>query len=249
MKTFFKSIIGIVVICILGGVVFLFLAWSRVPDMVSSNLSKTLKVGVEIGDIHFGMNQLTVDKFVIDNPRGFTLPKAFGVDEIAIKAPVLNYLRDDIEINEITLDNVYIGLEFDSTKGTNGNWTVLMGNAQKSQDANKATQKSVMIKRIVLNNINTDLLYHTDGKVRHLPVIKQIVLTNVSSKGGNISDQLMNSALGQMIKEVFIQENLKDLMDQIFQLPGTGNPVQDAIQQFKGFFNTTPGLCPPSKES
>ena len=247
MKTFFKSIIGIVVICILGGVVFLFLAWSRVPDMVSSNLSKTLKVGVEIGDIHFGMNQLTVDKFVIDNPRGFTLSKAFGVDEIAIKAPVMNYLRKDILINEITLDNVYIGLEFDSAKGTNGNWTVIMANAQNSQTQNsKTSQKSVMIKRIVLNNINTDLLYHTDGKVRHLPVIKQIVLTNVSSQGGNISDQLMNSALGQMIKEVFIQENLKDLMDQIFQLPT--NPT-DVIQQFKGFFNTAPGLCHPSKES
>ncbi|HEY5235101.1 MAG TPA: hypothetical protein VIJ14_02885, partial [Rhabdochlamydiaceae bacterium] len=98
--------------------------------------------------------------------------------------------------------------------------------------------KTVLIKRLVLNNINADLLYQSDGTVRHLPTIPQIVLLNISSKGGDLMDQLMNSALGEMLKEIFLKENLKDIMDKIFQqIPG-GNPVQNALKPLKGLFNS-----------
>lgn len=233
MKTLFKSLAGILVICILAGIILGFIGWSRLPDMIASNLSNTLKVKVEIGDLGFGLQKLTVEKFVIDNPRGFSLSKAFGVSSIAVNAPILGYLHDDISIEEITLDHVYIGLEFDSPRSTKGNWTTLMKSAQGSHDSNSKIKKSVLIKKIVINNIQTELLYQSDGKTRRLPVIPQIVLYNISSQGGNLSDQLMNTALGQMIKEVFVQENLKDALDQIFQLPQS---PQDALQQLKGFF-------------
>lgn len=233
MKTLFKSLAGILVICILAGIILGFIGWSRLPDMIASNLSNTLKVKVEIGDLGFGLQKLTVKKFVIDNPRGFSLSKAFGVSSIAVNAPIFGYLHDDISIEEITLDNVYIGLEFDSPRSTKGNWTTLMKNAQGSHESNSKIKKSVLIKKIVINNIQTELLYQSDGKTRRLPVIPQIVLYNISSQGGNLSDQLMNTALGQMIKEVFVQENLKDALDQIFQLPQS---PQDALQQLKGFF-------------
>ena len=53
MRTFFKSILGIIVICILAGVVVFFIAKSRLPDMIASRLSKTLQVKVQIGDMEF----------------------------------------------------------------------------------------------------------------------------------------------------------------------------------------------------
>ena len=46
-----KGISGVVLLCIIGGAIFLFLLWSRMPDMVASHLAKRLKVGVEIGDM------------------------------------------------------------------------------------------------------------------------------------------------------------------------------------------------------
>lgn len=248
MRALLKTIIGIIVIFILGGAIFGFLAWSRVPDMISSHLSKTLKVDVDIRDIHFGWNQFTIDQFEIGNPKGFSLSKAFAVEEISIEAPLPAYLKEDIVIESITLDNVYIGLEFDSPKSAKGNWTALMANAKQAQDeSSHESQKTVFIKTITLNNISTDLLYRSAGKVRHLPKIPQIVLRNVSSKGGNLSDQLMHTALGQMIKEIFIKENLKDVMDQIFNLPG--NSVKDVLGPIKGFFNANDNslIFPDSK--
>jgi uncharacterized protein involved in outer membrane biogenesis len=240
MRIFFKSLAGIIVICILAGVIVFFLAKSRLPDMIASKLSKTLKVSVEIGDMHFGMDSITIDNLEISNPRGFKLEHAFTTQEIVIHAPLMGYLNNDIVIEEIDLNDVYIGLEFESPQAATGNWTAIMANAQSAQEQStkSASEKTVLIKRLVLNNINADLLYQSDGNVRHLPTIPQIVLVNISSKGGNLMDQLMNSALGEMLKEIFLKENLKDIMDKIFQqIPG-GNPIQNALKPLKGLFNS-----------
>ena len=239
MRTFFKSILGIIVICILAGIILFYLAKSRLPDMIASKLSKTLQVAVEIGDMNFSLNMIKIDNLEISNPRNFKLEHAFTTQEIVIQAPLMGYLHQDIVINEINMNNVYLGFEFESPQGTSGNWTTIMANAQSQleQSTKSNAEKTVLIKRLVLNNINADLLYQSDGKVRHLPTIPQIVLVNISSKGGNLMDQLMNTALGEMLKEIFVRENLKNIMDKIFQqIPG--NPVQKALKPIKGLFNS-----------
>src|SRR3954463_8938550 len=108
MKTFFKSIAGLILLCILGAFIFLFLMWSRVPDMVASHLSKTLGVAVEIGDIHLSTSQITIQNLDIANPRGFNLNHALTTQEIIVQAPVTRYFHDDIVIDEIDMNNVYI---------------------------------------------------------------------------------------------------------------------------------------------
>ena len=41
-----------------------------------------------------------------------------------------------------------------------------------------------------------------------------------------------------MLKEIFMRENLKEIMDKIFQqIPG-GNPVQNALKPLKDIFNS-----------
>ena len=238
MRTFLKSIGGLVVLVILVVTVLAFLAWSRVPDIIAGNLSKTLKVLVDIGDIHLSFGSIGIEKLEIGNPPGYRLPRALSAEQITIEAPLSRYLRDQIEIEEINVDNIYLGLEFDSIKGTEGNWTTIIHNAQASQAASEQKKggKAILIRKLVLTNIRTDLLYRDQGdKVRHLKTIGRIELHDISSTGGNISDQLMNSALGEMIKQVFIEQNLKDMLDKIFQ-PGE-NPMENVIQQFKGFFH------------
>lgn len=240
MRIFFKSLAGLIILCILAAGIVFFVVKSRLPDMIANKLSKTLQVPVEIGDMNFSFNTIKIDNLEIGNPRGYKLEHAFTVQEIVVHAPLMGYMSNDIVIDEIDLNNVYIGLEFESPKGTSGNWTTIMTNTQSAQDKSSqtASEKTVLIKRLVLNNINADLLYQSDGKVRHLPTIPQIVLVNISSKGGDLMDQLMNSALGEMLKEIFLKENLKDIMDQIFQqIPG-GNPVQQVLKPFKGLFNS-----------
>ncbi|MBS0615995.1 MAG: hypothetical protein JSR58_05535 [Verrucomicrobia bacterium] len=241
MKTFVRSALGLVVLLFIGALIILFVMWSRVPDLLAGSLSKKLKVVVEIGDIDLSLKNIDIEKLEIGNPRGYSLPRAFAVDRIAIEAPLTRYLKNHIVIDEINLDNVYLGLEFNSPTGTEGNWTTIMHNAKASQESSGKTSKTVLIHRIVLNNIQTDLLYR-GGKVRRLPVIKRMELNEVSSEGGSLSDQLMNSALGEMIKQVFIKQNLQDILDKVLSPGQGGSPVEQAIKQFRGFLNTIPDL-------
>lgn len=243
MKTFVRSAIGLVVLVLIGALILLFIGWSRVPDIVANSLSKKLKVVVEIGDIDLSLRSIDVEKLEIGNPRGYSLPRAFAADRIAINAPLTRYMHNDIVIDEIDVDNIYLGLEFDSATSANGNWTTIMHNAKAAQDSSSKSKKTVLIHRLILNNIQTDLLYRNgNGKVKRLPVIKRMELTEISSEGGSLSDQLMNSALGEMIKQVFIKQNLQNLLDQVLS-PGQGNgPVDQAIKQFRGLFNTLPEL-------
>jgi len=241
MKTFIRSLTGLIIILVLAAIVILFLFWSRVPDIVAGSLSKKLKVLVEIGDIDLSMNSVTIEKLEIGNPQGFYLSRAFAADQISVQAPISRYLHDAIEIDEIDVDNIYLGLEFDSPSGTQGNWTTIMNNAKSAQDSSSQSKskKTVFIKKIVFTNIHTDLIYRSQGnKVRRLPKIKQIELKNISSEGGNAMDQIMNSALGEMLKQVFIEQNLKDALDKIFQ-PNQNNPI-DTLRQLKGLFNALP---------
>jgi len=252
MKTFIRSLTGLVIIVILAAIIILFLAWSRVPDLVAGNLSKKLKVLVEIGDIDLSLRSIDVEKLEIGNPRGFYLPRAFAADRILIEAPLSRYLKDNIEIEEIDIDNVYLGLEFDSPQSTNGNWTAIMANAKAAQASNtnssaEKSNRTVFIRRIVLTNIQTDLLWRSQGtKVRRLPTIKRMELKNISSEGGSVIDQITNSALGEMLKEVFVQQNLKDMLDKLFQ-PGGNSPTQQGLELFRGLLNAVPQKEPLDK--
>ncbi|MGH2639645.1 MAG: hypothetical protein ACRDF4_10260, partial [Rhabdochlamydiaceae bacterium] len=61
---------------------------------------------------------------------------------------------------------------------------------------------------------------------------------NISSKGGNIGDQLLNSALGRAVKQIFIEENLKDILDQLMQ--SAPDQLKNYIGPLKNFFNVVP---------
>ncbi len=62
-------------------------------------------------------------------------------------------------------------------------------------------------------------------------------LTEISSEGGLPMDQILNSVLGQMLKEVFVKQNLKNMIQQFMNTP---SPVQQYLAPFKGFFNAAP---------
>lgn len=229
----------IVLIVIAAILILFFLGWSRVPDMLANNLSKKLGVSVSIDAMHLRPSTIEVDKLSIGNPRGYSLPKAFSAEEIDLKAPVTRYLSSDIIVDEVDVNDIYLGIEFDSTSGTTGNWSTIFAHYQKSADLDEKNGKKVTIKRLVCNNIRSELLFKDQGDVKKLPTIKQIVLTNISTEGGFPTDQLMSSILGQLIKEVFVQQKLNNMIKGLL-LDSPGNAVDKFLKPFKGIFNTVP---------
>ncbi len=259
MKTFISMLTGLIVVIILVAIIIGFIFWSRIPDIVANNLSKKMKVAVSIDSFGLGWEKIAIKKIQIGNPPNSTLNKAFSCEEIDVHAPFTQYLHKDIIIDEIDLKDVYLGLEFNSATGTTGNWTTIMRNLNESTDGTKSTstqskgkkskdkqgqpptanpsERSVLIHRLVLTNINVDVVYKTDNKVKKLPSIPRIELTEISSEGGLPMDQILNSVLGEMLKQVFIKENVKNMMQELMNTP---SPVQQYLKPFKGLFNAAP---------
>jgi uncharacterized protein involved in outer membrane biogenesis len=242
MKIFFSTLAGLIVIIILAAVIVGFIFWSRIPDMLANNLSKKMKVSVAIDSIGLGWGKIDLKKIEIGNPPNSILSKAFSCNEIDVNAPFTHYLDKNIIIDEIDLKDVYLGLEFESASSTKGNWTTIMNNIQSTtttSQVNKkknqaASQRTVLIHRLVLTNIDVDVTYRKDsGKVKKLPTIPKIELTEISSEGGLPMDQIMNSILGEMLKQIFIKENLKNMLQDFMNQP---SPVQQYLAPFKGLF-------------
>jgi hypothetical protein len=256
MKKIVFTLSGLIAVILLAAVVIGFIFWSRLPDIVANNLSKKMQVAVDIDSFGLGLGRVSVNKIQIGNPPNSILARAFACNQINVLTPLTRYMDKRIVIDEIDLNDIYLGLEFDSASSTTGNWTTIMGNLNKStggaQNASQKSKKkknqqpqpqassdrSVLIHKLVLTNIDVDVVYRKDsGKVKKLPRIPRMELTEISSEGGLPMDQILNSVLGQMLKEVFIKENLKNMIQEFMNAP---SPVQQYLAPFKGFFNAAP---------
>lgn len=237
MRAFFIFIILIIAIVFL-----VIMGKSRLPDMLANNLAKKLQVAVSIDSMQIQSSEIGVKKLEIANAKGYSLPKAFSAEEILVKTPYTEYFHNPIIVEEIEVNDIYLGLEFDSAKGSSGNWTKIMSNYKKGAhlEESENNTRQIQIKKLILNNIQADLLFNKNGgKIKRLPTINQIILTNITTeKGGFPTDQLMSSILGQMLKEVFIQENLGNMIQGVFDQPTKA--FKNVTKPLKGFFNTVP---------
>ncbi len=207
----------------------------RAPAMIASALSEKLQVPVRVESVKFSFNSIVIKGFEIKNLPESILPTAFSAQTIIIKCPITNFLKKDVHIDHIIVDDIYIGLEFDNIKSEKGNWTRLMENYYSKIDApaEKELKRTVHIERISLQQIRAQVVYKTDpGNIHTLPLVPYEEFTNISSTGGVPLDQIANSVLGKMLLSLFARENLKNMFQQFFN---PENAVKHLIAPFKLF--------------
>ncbi len=238
MKRILIIIFGIIVVLILGGI----LVWNMLPTIVSHKLSKQAGVSITIGSIRASPSTVRVDMIHVGNPPEYAkTPSAFSVKELGIDVPLTRFFYDNIVIEEMTMDDVYVGLEFDSPKSKNGNWTTIMNTMSKStsdeKDKAKKTGKStaVLIKKLIITDLKIELAYKTGGKTnRNLRPIDRIELTNISSEGGIPTSQIMNIVMQETLRNIFSKEGLQNMLEGVLDPSDSGKSVMDSL---KGLFS------------
>ena len=238
MRKFCLRLFGWIILLTVILAIALLIGYSRLPDIASKYLSKQFKVAVEIEDIHLSSNEIAIENIEISNIPGSILSKALSVKKIIFKTPIKNYIKDKIIIDEISLDEIYLGLEFESSKGTKGNWSTLMNNLQSNpnEPSKKTEETEVFIKELILTNIKVEIVYKKEGSaIKKLAPIDRIVLKNISSKEGLPSDQITKIILGQMLKSIFSEENLKNMLEGVLKEPKTN--LETLLQPFKNLFS------------
>lgn len=213
-----------------------YLGFIRLSDIAAGHLKKTLQVAVSIDSISLGLNNIKVEQIQIGNPPGYALPKAFSAREIDSLAFVTQYFKKEVIIDEVTVNDIYLGLEFDSPISIKGNWTVLMDNLAQSlaqSEEDESSPRTVLIKRLILTNINTQLFFRGKGASQNLPLIDRIEFTNITSTGGIPIDQLVASILGQMLQSIFVKNHLQNMIDSVKKHPKkTTKKILKPIQKF-----------------
>lgn len=238
MKKALIIIFGLIVVLCLAAI----LVWNMFPTIVSHKLSKRAGVSVTISDIRLSPSMIKIDGIRVGNPAEYSkTPRALSVDDMRINVPLSRFLDKRIVIDEMTMDDVYVGLEFDSPNSKKGNWTTIMNNMSQStkEDSNKAKAKgkttSVLIKHLVITDLQIELAYKTGGKVnRKLRPIDRIELTNISSEGGIPTAQIMNIIMQETLRNIFSKEGLQNMLEGVLNPSDSGGGVMNTL---KGLFS------------
>ncbi len=226
--------LGSLIVLIVILVALYFFALSRAPDIVANYLSNEMGVTASIDGIKPRTKTITVDQFEIANEPGYSLPKAFSAKTITLQAPVQNYFKDHVVVEQIDVDTIYLGIEFDTTNSVEGNWSKLLSHYQKEAKLDVKEGKRILIKKMTFTNIQADLIFHSaDGKIQKLPPIARIELTNISTGAGFPIDQLTSSILGQLIKQAFMQYHMENLLQIV-----PDKAVDLFTKPFGGIFST-----------
>lgn len=227
MKKFLLFIVILIAICVAGA----YVAYGRLPGWISSNLSEKAKVDVNVEAINLDMDNIKVANLTMGNPEGSTLKYALKVQDIDLKTPLTNYLKNPVSINQIIMDNVYIGLEFYKVGSTDGNWTYIVANLNEDMPQD-SSGKEVLIKKVTLRNINIELFTHQNGaKTRKLQPISQLEFTNVTSTGGVPASQLTNAIMKITLKEIFSREGIQNMLQNALNPKNVLSPLKNLFSE------------------
>lgn len=143
IRTFFQKYGVLLIVLFVTTGVLIGTLWFQIPHMVAAALAKKLDVPVTIRRVAVSWNKISFYDLWIGNPEGYSLPHSFQVATVEIKAPLTTYFSSSVRIEEIVLRDIYLGFEFLSIKGPQGNWSVIMA----SLEAPKQSPIPIKLKR------------------------------------------------------------------------------------------------------
>ena len=207
-----KKLIAILVAVILVIAGLGYLAYLNSSMILAEIISKKTMTPVSIKDVIWEKDSFTIDDIMIANPKPARLPTAMRVKSLKVDAPYKQYFEDPILINQIHLDSVYVNIQIYNKDQTEGNWQTLMGNMAVDHKSPLSIERSALIKKLILTNIQIDLIL-PDGKLHHLSPIERLEFDNISSDKGIPTQEISEIIVQKMMQSIFLQKGLKSIIE------------------------------------
>ena len=207
-----KKLIAILVAVILVIAGLGYLAYLNSSMILAEIISKKTMTPVSIKDVIWEKDSFTIDDIMIANPKPARLPAAMRVKSVKVDAPYKQYFEDPILINQIHLDNVYVNIQIYNKDQTEGNWQTLMGNMAVDYKSPLSIERSALIKKLILTNIQIDLIL-SDGKLHHLSPIERLEFDNISSDKGIPTQEISEIIVQKMMQSIFLKKGLKSIIE------------------------------------
>lgn len=236
----FIGFLGLVFI--IGFCAFLGHIYFHRANILANYLSEKLGVQTTIESVDMEWSSFQINKLVIHNPTGYKMDKAMEVGAITFKAPLINYFKKKIDIDAITFENVWAGIEFSNSKNSNGNWTQIIQNVDSNFSSTSAAgeiiektsiryDRTVLIKQLGLYNVNVDLLLSGENNPRKLNTIPKMEFTNVGTQKGLPIEEITEVIIKKLMEQISLMEGVANMVMGI-----SGQATQILLSPFKILF-------------
>ena len=226
-KVLLRIVFAVVIVLLIG----LFVVYGYLPNLLASKIEKSAQVKTTVDTVGVSMNEIQITDLVMMNVPDSILPKALDVADIEIIGPISDFLKKRVELEKILIDDLYLSLEFNSKSDTNGNWTTIINNFNQTKDDPKETNYVVAVDRVILTNINIDLVYKDNPKNIQKIKIKDIELKNLSTDGDFPVNQLTKIIMQQALKQIFSIQNLGNMLKDLL-IPDSTPPFINPLKPF-----------------
>lgn len=242
VKIFLRNILFTILFLLITATVI----YLNLGKIIASQLSMKLHTNVVIGKMIIRPSSFTIYDLTIFNPNSSKLTIAFQAQELRFDIPLIRFLYPQILFEQITISNIYAGVELYDKKNTYGNWTQLLNNLNSDEPrvaAQSLRTKTVFVNQLIFNNSTVDLAL--SGKSAHrLKPIPQLSFYNINSQKGLPMNQITDLIARKFMQEVSILGNVGNMLQDIISIPT--NTVKGLLFPFKSLFKNKYPYTPSS---
>ncbi|MDE3055537.1 MAG: hypothetical protein KGI80_02420 [Verrucomicrobiota bacterium] len=186
------------------------LVWTNRENILAHFLARSLHVSVSLHSLEIDKHEATLDRLWIGNPPHSQTTTSFAAETSSIRAASGALFENPIVIEEIEIDNIFVGIEFYDAKGTESNWKTIL-----NEDNPTTISRDYLIKTLILRNLTVEVT-EVNGEIKRYPTIPEMEFHNINSSTGFPIDEIEKAIFNLMMKKIFQSLPLQDLLKTAF---------------------------------
>lgn len=212
-----KKFLGILGILIVGVVVASIVVWVNRANIAAHYISRHLNVPVSLNALEISKEEAHLEHLWIGNPPHSKTQTSFAAETIDIDGTLPGILGDPLIIDEIYMENIFVGIEYYGSSKEATNWSYIL----ESDPSKGKSGKDYLIRTLIMENLTVEIT-QADGKFKRYPTIQRLELKNISSETGFPVEEIEKAIFDLMMQDLIQRLNLDQLLKSI---PG-GNPLK-----------------------
>lgn len=190
------------------------ISWTNRGNILSHFISRQLHVPVSIFSLEIGKSSAEISRLWIGNFPRSQISTSFTSETLKIDANWNQIFGNPVTIEQIDMDNIFVGIEFYDANGDDNNW----GRILHEDVPKKKNSRDYLIRTLTMRNLTVELT-QANGKVKRYPTIKQMEFHNISSDTGFPVEEIEKAIFEMMMKDIFKKLQLDQLFKTINPLP------------------------------
>jgi len=205
-----KRLLLFIISLILAVAIALIVAYTFKTKLIVYFLTNKLGVPVTIESTTIRKNELDINNLWIGNPEGSKTKRAFSSEINQIKGSPSELYNTPHTIDEVYMENIFVGVELYSADGKDNNWSLIL----TKKKVHETKPRPYLIRKFIIRNLSIQLV-KANGEVQNFPVIKEMVFYNISDETGFPIKDIEKALFNLVLKEVFKKIGLEQLMNTI----------------------------------